>query len=89
MVPKLEIQVGGAFQSNPGQSLRRKLDGIERAVAAQSLGRPLAGKRAQHHRQSDSARGQWSSTQLRSTRPPSRKDSEVGSKCNSSRSGSL
>ena len=42
MVPKLEIQVGGAFQSNPGQSLAANYT-VSSAVAAQSLGRPLAG----------------------------------------------
>jgi hypothetical protein len=42
VVPKIDVQVSGTFQSNPGQSLAANYS-VSSAVAAQTLGRPLAG----------------------------------------------
>jgi len=44
-VPKLDVQVGGSFQSNPGPIVQATFN-APTALAAQSLGRPLSGNAA-------------------------------------------
>ena len=45
MIPKIEVQVSGTWQSRPGPELAANWD-VPSATVAQSLGRPLSGGRA-------------------------------------------